>query len=259
MKTFGLGMRGLTRGCMPIWCGRRSPLRRLHGAQEATMFSQSDAAALGARDDVVDRQARARAAVLALPAVAGEHRAAGDLALVRVARDPHVGDEADDDRLGHRPVDPVQVVLADLHHLGLGLQEQHRGAAHRADVDRLVRRVEDEHAATRPTAGAVGIRSVPPVVVERHGPQWCWGYAHRRPRVYPRFPREPPFPRPARVPSSSAAARRSRGSASGAHGSRRRPGTNRARARPRSGPRRPSIGAGDRRFRASPRRSQKNM
>jgi hypothetical protein len=43
MNTFGLGMRGLTRGCMPTWCGRRSPLRRLHGAHEATMFSQSDA------------------------------------------------------------------------------------------------------------------------------------------------------------------------------------------------------------------------
>ena len=42
MKTCGLGMRGLDRGCMLIWCGSRSPLRRLHGAQEATMFSQSE-------------------------------------------------------------------------------------------------------------------------------------------------------------------------------------------------------------------------
>src|SRR5829696_3646266 len=42
MNTFGLGIRGLTRGCMLIWWGSRSPLRRLHGAHEATMFSQSD-------------------------------------------------------------------------------------------------------------------------------------------------------------------------------------------------------------------------
>src|SRR5688500_13651991 len=50
------------------------------------------AAALRARDHVVDGEARAGTAVLALPAVAREHGAPGDLALVRVARDPHVGD-----------------------------------------------------------------------------------------------------------------------------------------------------------------------
>src|SRR5688572_13375362 len=54
------------------------------------------AAALGAWDHVVDREARTRPAVLALPAVAREHRAAGDLALVGVARDADVGDEPDD-------------------------------------------------------------------------------------------------------------------------------------------------------------------
>src|SRR5215210_5726684 len=53
------------------------------------------AAALRARDHVVDGEARARAAVLAFPAVAGEHRAARDLALVRVARDADVRDEPD--------------------------------------------------------------------------------------------------------------------------------------------------------------------
>src|SRR3954454_21106033 len=52
-------------------------------------------AALRARDHVVDGEARAGAAVLALPAVACEDGAAGDLALVRVARDADVGDEAD--------------------------------------------------------------------------------------------------------------------------------------------------------------------
>jgi hypothetical protein len=40
MKICGFGTRGLTRGCMSIWCGSRSPLRRLQGAQEATMLSQ---------------------------------------------------------------------------------------------------------------------------------------------------------------------------------------------------------------------------
>ena len=56
-------------------------------------------AALRARDHVVDGQVAALvAAVLAGPAVAGEHRAAGDLAPVGVARDPHVGQQPDHDR-----------------------------------------------------------------------------------------------------------------------------------------------------------------
>src|SRR4051794_39984903 len=40
MKMCAPGVRGFTFGCMSIWCGSRSPLRRLHGAQEATMLSQ---------------------------------------------------------------------------------------------------------------------------------------------------------------------------------------------------------------------------
>src|ERR1700739_3822044 len=40
MKISARGARGPRRGCMPAWRGRRSPLRRLQGAQEATMFSQ---------------------------------------------------------------------------------------------------------------------------------------------------------------------------------------------------------------------------
>src|SRR4051812_49934747 len=40
MKTWGLGARGAWRGCIPAFSGRLSPLRRLHGAQDATMFSQ---------------------------------------------------------------------------------------------------------------------------------------------------------------------------------------------------------------------------
>src|SRR4051812_18836478 len=42
MKTCGLGAPGRRRGCIPTCWGRRSPLRRLHGAHEATMLSQSD-------------------------------------------------------------------------------------------------------------------------------------------------------------------------------------------------------------------------
>src|SRR3954453_18417798 len=42
MKMCGLGIRGFTRGCMFTWWGRRSPLRRLHGAHEATMFSHPE-------------------------------------------------------------------------------------------------------------------------------------------------------------------------------------------------------------------------
>src|SRR5207244_7853926 len=42
MKTSGRGVRGVLRRCMPAWRGRLSPLRRLQGAQEATMFSQLD-------------------------------------------------------------------------------------------------------------------------------------------------------------------------------------------------------------------------
>src|ERR1700752_842282 len=40
MNTCGLGVRGGLRSCMPTWRGSALPLRRLHGAQEATMFSQ---------------------------------------------------------------------------------------------------------------------------------------------------------------------------------------------------------------------------
>jgi len=41
-KMVGLGGAGARLGCMSAWAGRRSPLRRLHGAQLATMFSQAE-------------------------------------------------------------------------------------------------------------------------------------------------------------------------------------------------------------------------
>jgi hypothetical protein len=43
MKTCGLGADGLRRGCMLARSGMWSPLRRLHGAHDATMLSQLDA------------------------------------------------------------------------------------------------------------------------------------------------------------------------------------------------------------------------
>src|SRR5256885_16686286 len=42
MKISARGVRGARRGCMPACRGVRSPLRRLQGAHEATMFSQLD-------------------------------------------------------------------------------------------------------------------------------------------------------------------------------------------------------------------------
>src|SRR6185295_20097168 len=75
-------------------------------------------AALGPRDDVVDGEVRARAAVLAGPAVAREDGAPGDLAPVRVARDLHVADEPDDHRARHRRVFGAQLPLRVLEQLG---------------------------------------------------------------------------------------------------------------------------------------------
>jgi len=42
MKTWGLGVRGWRSSRIPTWRGSALPLRRLQGAQEATMFSQLD-------------------------------------------------------------------------------------------------------------------------------------------------------------------------------------------------------------------------
>jgi len=42
MKTVGPGGLGLERGCMLASRGVRLPFFRLHGAHEATMFSQTD-------------------------------------------------------------------------------------------------------------------------------------------------------------------------------------------------------------------------
>jgi hypothetical protein len=43
MNTWGLGVRGSLISFIPAWRRSALPLRRLHGAHEATMFSQLDA------------------------------------------------------------------------------------------------------------------------------------------------------------------------------------------------------------------------
>ena len=96
MKTVGPGGRGRLRGCMRISCGMRLPLRRLQEAQEATMFSQTDSPPRlrGITWSTV-RPGLVGAAVLADPAVAGEHGLAGDAAPVNVAGDPDEADQPD--------------------------------------------------------------------------------------------------------------------------------------------------------------------
>ena len=117
---------------------------------------------------MVNGEVAPRAAVLAHPAVACEHRAARDLAAVRVVRNAHVRHEPDHDRPRERHVLGAQLPFGVLDQLRLLLQEQHRCAPYRGDVDRLVRRVEDEHPATDPPT--------PLVLAARRGPCWRWWY-----------------------------------------------------------------------------------
>src|SRR5262249_9753019 len=98
-------------------------------------------------DDVVDGQARlAGTAVLTGPAVAGEHSLAGDPAAVDVARDADEGDQAD--LLG--PVDPHRLgakhAFAGFEHLCLLLQDQDQRPSNGAHVERLIARVQHQHA-----------------------------------------------------------------------------------------------------------------
>src|SRR4029077_19377018 len=109
-------------------------------------------------------QVRARSAVLAGPAVAREHPGPGDLGPVGVARGPHTADQPDHDRWRDGGALRVQLPAPSLQQLGLVLQQQHHRPTHRADVDRLISRVQDEHPAT--------VRPAPPVLWWRHGPQY---------------------------------------------------------------------------------------
>ena len=129
------------------------------------MFSHTDCAAAAARDHVVDGQpGRLVAAVLAGVGVAREHRLAGDLAPVDVARDAHVADQPDHARPVELEPLGVQRALAVLEQLGARLEHQDGRAPHRADVDRLVAGVEDQDP-RRASAGALPLpddRRAPP-------------------------------------------------------------------------------------------------
>ena len=144
MKSTGAGGRGRRRRCRPESSSSRSPLRRLHGAQAVTTFSQIDSPPLRARDHVVERQPPGGgAAVDAAPAVTGEERAPRDLPLDR-PRDADVLDEPDHVRPGVRVGRGAQGLGQALEDLGLALPDEHVRAPNRADVQRLVTRVQDE-------------------------------------------------------------------------------------------------------------------
>ncbi len=121
------------------------PFFRLQGAQEATMFSHTDCPPRlrGITWSTV-RPAGLAPAVLAGPGVAGEHRLAGDLAPVHVARDAHVANQPDHAGPVEREPLRVQRPLAALEDLRTLLQHQHGGAPDVADVDRLVARVQHQ-------------------------------------------------------------------------------------------------------------------
>src|SRR5206468_12025482 len=88
-------------------------------------------AAAGAGDDMVDREAGfGRAAVLAGPGVAGEDGAAGDLAAVRLAGDPHVVGEPDHVGPLHRHVLGVEgAAVPPLQQFGLFLEKEDSGSS----------------------------------------------------------------------------------------------------------------------------------
>ena len=142
--------------------GIRLPFLRLHGRAGGDDVLPHRLAAAAARDHVVDGEpGRLVAAVLAGVGVAGEHRLAGDLAPVDVARDAHVADQPDHARAGRASSrsecsapSPFSSTSA------RRLQHQHRRAADRADVDRLVARVEDEDPGAAGAHAAVAVRRV---------------------------------------------------------------------------------------------------
>ena len=80
----------------------------------------------------------------------------------------HAVVDADDRGARERHALGVQLPVGLLDDVGLVLQQEDDGAPNRAHVDRLIRRVEDEHTAT--------LRSAPLVLVVRREPGWAWGY-----------------------------------------------------------------------------------
>ena len=154
MKTVGPGGRGFRFGCIRISWGRRLPFLRLQGAQEATMFSQTDSPPrLRGMTWSTVRRRLVGTAVLAGPTVAGEYCLASDAPAVDVARDPHEADQAD--HLG--TVEPhglrAEHVVAVREDLRLLLEEQDERAPDRADVQWLVARVQDQHPPAGQAAG----------------------------------------------------------------------------------------------------------
>ena len=108
MKTVGPGASGLLRVHLDL-AGQAVALAAVAGGAGGDDVLPDRLAAAAAGDDVVDGEAGlARAAVLAGPGVAGEDGAAGDLAAVGLARDPHVVDQADHVGALHRHVLGVQ-------------------------------------------------------------------------------------------------------------------------------------------------------
>jgi hypothetical protein len=85
---------------------------------------------------------------------------------MRIARDLDEGHQSDDHRAGNRRVLGAQLPRGVLEHLGLVLEQEDRRPPHRADVDRLEGRIEDEHPAS--------ITPAPPVLMNRRGPHSAW-------------------------------------------------------------------------------------
>src|SRR5450432_4269157 len=81
-----------------------------------------------------------------------------------VAGDPHVADQADHHQARHRGGRRVKLPFAPLDHLRLVLEQEDHRAPDRADVDRLIRRVQDEHPAN--------LTPAPLVLPTRRGPEW---------------------------------------------------------------------------------------
>jgi hypothetical protein len=123
---------------------------------------------LRARNDVVHRQVGACATVLTGPVVAREHGTPGDLAAVCIPRDADVGHETNHHRSSHRSRGRAKLPFRVLDDLRFFFEQQHDRPPHRADVDRLEGRVQDEH----PPGG----KSASLVLLRRRGPRWLAWY-----------------------------------------------------------------------------------
>ena len=149
MKSTGAGARGVRERFMRASSSRRSPLARLQGAQAVTTFShvESPPRERGTTWSSVSRPPDVPQ-YDAAPAVAGEQHPARDAALDG-SWHAHVLEEPDHERPHERPFSRAQRVVGPLHHLGLALPHEDVRPAHRAHVQRLVARVQDEYLGQR--------------------------------------------------------------------------------------------------------------